>query len=465
MRTRATLQARRPGSKCTESAAPNAAGLFQMRRLILFLLSLAVVLVAGVRETPAVNAVKKALPCVVSIGAERTALANDPYVTRLQDFLSQFMARPRTVQEYSPLGSGIVIDESGLVLTNWHVVRAADGRLQINLKDGVKCEARLIGFDVNSDLCLLKALPEDKDRHFEVASLAKADDLMLGETVLALGNPYGLEHSVSQGLLSALNRSLGEGAEYSDMLQTDAAINPGNSGGPLLNLEGDVIGINQAMRGNAQGIGFAIPVKRIENFIYQWLRPDTFSGLTLGFSIDRCENGVSVSETDGKSPLRKGDVISKVNGRDISRPLDFCKATWNLSGKEPIELTLKGGRRLNIAPRALDDRELVALRLGLSLQKLTPALCSALNIAADTTGLVVSDVLPETEYRTENPQWRNDIGRGDILLALNGRRLKNQAELAGMLRELRAGTVVTADFAALDMARRYVRYKTRIILK
>ena len=416
------------------------------------------------RETPAVNAVKKALPSVVSIGAERTAIANDPYIARLQDFFAQ-MVRPRMVQEYNPLGSGIVVDETGLVLTNWHVVRAAEGRLQINLKDGVKCEAALIGFDVVSDLCLLQIISKEEGRRFDVSSFAKADDLMLGETVLALGNPYGLEHSVSQGLLSALNRSLGEGAGYNDMIQTDAAINPGNSGGPLLNLEGDVIGINQAMRGNAQGIGFAIPVKRIEKFLCQWLKPETFSGLTLGFSINGDANGIEVDYAREGAVLKKGDRIRKLNGKELARKLDFCKATWNLKLGEKVELQLEDGRKIAVSAVKLTDKEIIECRLGLGLQRLSPALCKALKIPENTKGLVISDVLPESEYRTEEQGWRNDIGRGDIILAADGKGLGNVSELAELLRAKRSGQALLADFAVLDMARRYVRYKARFVLK
>ncbi len=436
-----------------------------MRRIGILILLLVFAVTAGVRETPAVTAVRKALPSVVSIGAERTALANDPYVTRLQDFFAQFMRPRRTVQEYSPLGSGIVVDEAGLVLTNWHVVKAAEGRLQINLKDGVKCEAALIGFDVNSDLCLLQIIDNEKNQRFEVASFAKADDLLLGETVLALGNPYGLEHSVSQGLLSAVNRSLGEGTEYNDMLQTDAAINPGNSGGPLLNLEGDVIGINQAMRGNAQGIGFAIPVKRIESFLCQWFAPETFSGYTLGFSIGGDAEGVFVAAAKEGSPLKKGDRIRRLNGKAIVRPLDFCRASWKLAANDNVELQFEDGRKVKIAPAKMDDRAIVERRIGMGLQKLTPALCKALGIPEETKGLVVSDLFQENEYRTEEQGWREDIGRGDILLAVDGKRLNSLAELANILRGKRSGQILTADFAALDMARRYVRYKARLILK
>jgi S1-C subfamily serine protease len=402
---------------------------------------------------------------VVSIGAERTALADDPYVMRLQDFFAQFMRPRRTVQEYSALGSGIVIDEAGLVLTNWHVVRAADGRLQVNLKDGVKCEAALIGFDVNSDLCLLRIISKEEGRHFEVASFARADDLLLGETVLALGNPYGLEHSVSQGLLSAFNRSLGEGSEYNDMLQTDAAINPGNSGGPLLNLEGDVIGINQAMRGNAQGIGFAIPVKRIESFLCQWLRPETFSGCTLGFSIAEDADGVYVIDAKEGSSLKNGDRIRVLDGKAISRKLDFCRASWKLTTDEKVQILLDDGRKMELAPARLGDRELVGRRLDLGLQRLTPALCKALDIPDDTQGLVISDLFPEGEYRTEEQQWREGVGRGDILLAADGKRLNSFSDLADIVRGRRGGEVLLAEFAALDMSRRYVRYRARLILK
>ncbi len=434
------------------------------RHILTFSALLVLTAFAGVRETPAVNAVRKALPCVVSIGSESTVATGDPYIMRLHDFFAQFLHHPRQTQEYTPLGSGIVIDKSGLILTNWHVVRAAEGRLQINLKNDVRCMVDLIGFDINSDLCLIRAR-NSGEVSFEAASFAKAGDLLLGETVLALGNPYGLEHSVSQGLLSALNRSLGGKTEYSDMIQTDAAINPGNSGGPLINLEGDVIGINQAMRGNAQGIGFAIPVKRIEAFLAQWLTPETFSDATAGFSVTSTENGIEVDSAADDCPLKKGDIIRKMQGKNISSLLDFIMLSWQFREGTEIKITLSDGRNVTVTVRKMDDTEIIVRRLGMSMQKLTPALCNALNIPENTKGLVITGVYPEKEYRGNDAKWRSSLRRGDILLAINGTQTDSIGKLADKLRKKNSGSMITADFAAMGRNHRYLRFQTKIILK
>ena len=252
--------------------------------LPLFLLSLTLLAQSEVRITPTVKAVRKAMPWVVSIGTEIDVRVDDPYIVRLNNYFSLRKYKSRIERQYTPLGSGVIIDESGLALTNWHVTRAAD-KLLLKLHNGKSFPAEIVGYDTQSDLCLVRLTGDFKTTPLPAAEFAAPDDLLLGESVITLGNPFGLEHSVSCGVLSAINRELSvTGEPYNDMLQTDAAINPGNSGGPLINLDGNVIGINQAIRSDAQGIGFAIPAKRLETFVSHWLLPETFSNGRLGIS-------------------------------------------------------------------------------------------------------------------------------------------------------------------------------------
>ncbi|NLZ64473.1 MAG: trypsin-like serine protease, partial [Lentisphaerae bacterium] len=170
------------------------------------------------------------------------------------------------------------------MLTNFHVVQRA-GNVEVRLYNGKSYPAVLVGYDQPNDLCLLRLQGDFQGENaLAAASFAQSGDLLLGETVISIGNPFGLEHSVSLGVLSAFNRNFSEGEiSFSDIIQTDAAINPGNSGGPLVNLDGDLIGINLAIRQDAQGIGFAIPLSRIELFLSYWLRPSHFANAYFGF--------------------------------------------------------------------------------------------------------------------------------------------------------------------------------------
>lgn len=428
-------------------------------KLLAFTTLLLTITAAGntVRETPVVRAVKTALPWVVNIGTEVTVRVNDPYIVRLNDYYYK-LYKNKSVSEYTPLGSGIIVDEAGLVLTNWHVTRAAE-KLILRLYDGSTFPANIVGFDAQCDLCLLKLEGDFTQKKLTSATFAKADDLMLGETVITLGNPYGLEHSVSQGVLSAINRSL-ENSSFNDMLQTDAAINPGNSGGPLINLDGDVIGINQAIRSDAQGIGFAIPTKRLEQFLVSWLIPETFSTATMGCTCRMEEDNVVFSNVIRNSPadkagIKDGDIIASVNNRKIYRILDFAMATWPLKEGNKADICLKNGRQLSVTLKKMTADELIAKRLGIRVQKLTKSLNMALELPEDTEGLAVSEIMPEVEYRNEETQLRKYIKRGDLLLYAGEGKVTNINALASVLKDTISGTPLKVGVAIMGNDGRY----------
>ena len=329
-----------------------------LRYLCLFLLlTLASPLCAeqlSARITPAVRAVSKALPLVVKIGSEKYTQFDDPYA----DFFSNFFGKHYNVaKEYYPLGSGVIISENGLILTNYHVVRRA-GTVLVRLWDGQQFVASIVGFDQPNDLCLLKLQGDFQAKPLNAATMAKANDLYLGETVITIGNPFGLEHSVSQGVLSAFNRSFTEGdISFSDILQTDAAINPGNSGGPLVNLDGELIGLNLAIRDDAQGIGFAVPLARIELFLAHWLLPSHFTDTYLGLEANIPEiayrNGLVLPALIPGSPLDKaglkeGDTVASINGQPLQRPIDFSRAVWQWRAGERSEWQTHDGRRFTV---------------------------------------------------------------------------------------------------------------------
>jgi len=233
---------------------------------ILSLLALAGVARPGAPETdPArrsrvVEAVERARPAIVNISTEQVVVQRpmqiDPFFDEF--FRDFFDSRPRRSTRTS-LGSGVIVRSDGTILTNEHVILRG-GRIHVTLADGREFEAKLVGRDPEADLAVLHI---DAGRTLPYIALGASDDLMIGETVIAIGNPFGLSHTVTTGVVSATKRTLQTGGRtYPDFIQTDASINPGNSGGPLLNILGELIGINTAIYGNAHGIGFAIPVDR-----------------------------------------------------------------------------------------------------------------------------------------------------------------------------------------------------------
>ena len=416
---------------------------------------------SNVRLTPTVRAANKALPWVVSIGTEINVRVNDPYLVRLNDYFSTYFVKPRNVREYTPLGSGIIIHQSGLVLTNWHVTRSAETIL-LRTYNGKSHPAKVVGYDTQSDLCLLKASGDFAKEPLEQARLGMPDDVLLGETVITLGNPYGLDHSVSQGVISALNRALGvTGEPFNDMLQTDAAINPGNSGGPLINLDGNVIGINQAIRSDAQGIGFAIPAKRLEAFLSCWLLPETFGDTWLGIDGEEMDDdGVRIKVAEGapaaKAGLKDGDVIAKANGSPVARPLDLNQALWPLRVGDNARFTLSDGREIAVVAGKMPPSVLIMRRLGFRVQKLTKRMNQAMGLPESLKGLAISESAQPLEYRFPDAPWRKYIKRGDIILKVNDKPVESEESLASQLEKSSSGDIIKVSFGILDSNENYV---------
>jgi len=213
------------------------------------------------RRTPLVVAVEKVSPAVVNIYTSEIGRSpRNPFRdfgnNLFDQFFNDFFYQNRNNKK--SLGSGVLIDREGYIITNEHVVARAS-EIHVALSDKREFEARVIGADIKSDLAIIKI---DSKQFLPFVSMGRSDDLMIGEQVLAIGNPFGLRHTVTTGIISALNRNIraGKNKVYSDFIQVDASINPGNSGGPLLNINGSLIGINTAIYQKAEGIGFAIPI-------------------------------------------------------------------------------------------------------------------------------------------------------------------------------------------------------------
>ncbi|MBZ4671783.1 MAG: serine protease Do [Deferribacteraceae bacterium] len=269
------------------------------------------------RETEVVKAVKLIKNSVINIRTEKIVQRDfNPFFD--DPFFGEFFGFKKTYKTES-LGSGFFIDTDGTAVTNYHVIKSAS-KIYAVAGDEVQYEAELIGGDEDLDIAIIKV---KNIKNVTPVTLGTSSDIMLGETVIAMGNPYGLESSVSTGVVSNTNRILNINNSFSTFIQIDAPINPGNSGGPLVNLDGEVIGINSAIYKEAQGIGFSIPIdilKRVTEEItkYGKIRP-TYTGMIIeetkdGLSVEKVDKGSSAE----KIGLRKGDIIYKLNNIPVA---------------------------------------------------------------------------------------------------------------------------------------------------
>ncbi|SVD40927.1 uncharacterized protein METZ01_LOCUS393781, partial [marine metagenome] len=238
------------------------------------------------RRTPIVKAVEGVGTSVVNINTEEAMpVARNPFRDSRSPFFDQFFKGffPRLNNKRRSLGSGVIIHPEGYILTNEHVVAKAT-RIKVTLIDKREFDARLVGADIKSDLAVIKIENKENLPH---VSLGRSDDLMIGETVIAIGNPFGLQHTVTTGIISALHRSIkgSKNRVYRGFIQLDASINPGNSGGPLLNINGSLIGINTAIFKQAEGIGFAIPINKAKRIINDLIRYGKVRRGWLGVSV------------------------------------------------------------------------------------------------------------------------------------------------------------------------------------
>jgi serine protease Do len=357
-----------------------------------------------VRRDAAVEAVQKVIPSVVNIATEEVVPVRDTLDNLFREFFDPYYRQRPPNMQYS-LGSGVIVDQDGYVLTNFHVVSRAR-RVWVKLHDGREFEAEKISGTSVTDLALLKIKSQEKDwGPFTPAAFADDDDLLLGETVLALGNPFGLGISVSRGILSSKSRRPpleGEVLDVMDWLQTDAAINPGNSGGPLVDLRGDLIGINVAIAREGQGIGFAIPVKRVTEAISEMYSPEAMKNLWFGARVrpgrtPLLVTSVQVESPAGQAGLRAGDRILDVNGEAPTGFIDFNRRLFSAGETKKVALQVKRGEetrtiRFQMIPEsAFFNEGLIRKKTGASVQKLTPELARAFGLGR-LSGLMVAGV-------------------------------------------------------------------------
>lgn len=305
----------------TESAVRGWTGRLACRALAALAVGAAAWAGTSERRSPAVAAIQKVQPSVVSITSEKRASSPSRW-----PFSAEESQRPRV----SGMGTGVIIDERGFILTNHHVVDRVQG-IEVHLADGSVYPARVVQQDAAMDLAVLKV---DAGRPLKAVAIGSSADLMVGETVITIGNAFGYENTTSVGVVSALGRNvtLSDEQVYRNLIQTDACINPGNSGGPLVNVDGELIGINVAVRAGAQGIGFALPiddVKRVATEMMSTRRlASTWHGLIAGEVFRGQGRYVVVHDVQAGSPaeaagFQRGDEVVRVGDFEVATPLDI----------------------------------------------------------------------------------------------------------------------------------------------
>ena len=384
------------------------------------------------RRDATVEAVEQVMPSVVNIATETVVEQNDPFEQMLREFWGPYYRRRQPDAQFS-LGSGVVIDEEGYVLTNLHVVRRAT-KVRVILADGREFEAQPIVGNTRMDVALLKLVTNGKVK-FHAVKFAKDDDLLLGETVLALGNPFGLGGSVSRGILSSKNRRPpleNEPLDVADWLQTDAAINPGSSGGPLINLRGELIGLNVTFYREGHGIGFAIPIKQVTEALSQIFVPEVTEAVWFGARIKSGPYPLTVTEVEPDSPvakasLQKGDVIVQVNG---NTPKNFIQCTEWISASPDHEVRLaiqRGVERRNLGARMVPLTQLIRQKLGASVQELARDEQAGRFGFRRREGLLIAEVEPG------GPVDRAELQRGDLINGIEGQATSDLLSAASAL--------------------------------
>jgi serine protease Do len=311
------------------------------------------------RLTPIVLAVRTARVSVVSIKGQKTVTQHsEPGTT------ADASDVPRQV---NGMGTGTIIDERGYILTNYHVVSDVR-RIEVTLDDGRGVVADLVAYDAAADLAVIK-IPASKP--LTVIRLGTSADLMVGESVIALGNAFGYEQTVTRGVVSALGRDVqvSETQSYDHLIQTDASINPGNSGGPLLNIDGEMIGVNVAVRAGAQGIGFAIPIDDALTVAARLLNVQRLRSKWHGL-VTRADDGpdgpLRVTKVEATSPAQRlgiqtGDEIVRIGTQKVSRPLDVERALLDRGTGEAVTVELRRGSQTLSMELALADSQLRAV--------------------------------------------------------------------------------------------------------
>ncbi|HVT87846.1 MAG TPA: trypsin-like peptidase domain-containing protein [Tepidisphaeraceae bacterium] len=394
----------------------------------------------NLRRTTVVEVVEKTKDAVVYISSTKlqaqriNPFGNNPM---FQDFDFGTALVPA-----NSLGSGFIVHSDGYIVTNNHVVDRAR-QITVQLLDGRKFDADVLSADALADLAIIKIKAE---KPLPALELGDSSDLMVGEPVIAVGNPLGFSHSVSTGIVSALHRDLGTAQKpiFTDLIQTDAAINPGNSGGPLLNAYGQVIGINTAIRGDAQNIGFAIQVNKLRDLIPELMSPALVNKLEIPLRLKE-KRAILPPASVVTTVVRESDgaTIRTIDGK---KPYDLVDAYATLLRQEQgksFEVATEGHRPERIEPQAVALPEgLVAAknRLGIVVEQITPRLSAQLKLPIES-GIVITEVAQGSVADNIQLQPR------DIIIWIGPAQINNMQDfLAAMQRLPKQGSVPIAIY-------------------
>jgi len=333
------------------------------------------------------------------------------------DFFERFFGdMPQRQFKQKSLGSGFIISHDGYIFTNNHVVEQAD-KILVKLSDGKEYEAKVIGRDAKTDIALIKIKPNDS---LPVAETGDSEKLRVGDWVLAIGNPFGLEQTVTAGIVSAKGRVIGAGP-YDNFIQTDASINPGNSGGPLFNMEGKVVGINTAIVAQGQGIGFAIPISMAKTILPDLKAKGKVTRGWLGVSVqdisDDIAKSMKIKDKSGalisdvfkgdpadKAGLKAGDIVTEINGKPVKDTHELLMMIAGFRIDETIKIKIVRDGQEKVLPITIAERteksEMASAQqsgeaFGMTVQEITPEIAQHLGLTIKK-GLIVVDVLEGT---------------------------------------------------------------------
>ncbi len=409
-------------------------------------------------------------PAVVNIRTVKTIKGGGPVFRQFQrdprgkegpfkEFFERFFGGEMQKEFKQPsLGSGFIIDRTGYVVTNNHVIEDAD-QIKVKLKDESEFNAAIVGRDPNTDIALLKI---ESSENFATVKLGDSDALQVGQWVVAIGSPFGLEQTVTAGIVSAKGRVIGSGP-YDDFIQTDASINPGNSGGPLLNLQGEVVGINTAIVASGQGIGFAIPINLARDIIVALKDEGEVTRGWLGVAIQdlspemaeyyniESKKGVFVADVFEGDPadqagIQPKDIVLAVNGEKIktSRQLTGIVAKIPVNDSAKIKILRDGREKTFNVKIAKRPEEKLAGRgrspeqtdeFGIRVSDLTPEIAQRFDID-ESVGVIVTQVEPGGKGAGA------DVRVGDIIKEINRQAVKNTTEYQSLLGAIESGEAV-----------------------
>jgi len=376
----------------------------------------------------------------------------DPFGRFFDDF---FKNQPQREFKQSSLGSGFILDKDGYIVTNNHVIDEAD-EIQVKLKDGMEFPAEIIGKDPSTDLALIKI---KADHDLPVLKLGDSDNMEIGEWVLAIGSPFGLEHTVTAGIISAKGRVIGAGP-YDDFIQTDASINPGNSGGPLINMYGEVVGINTAIVAGGDGIGFAIPINIAKAVFAQLKDNGEVTRGWLGVAIQdldedlkgyyNVDTGVLVAEAFEGDPaaeagIRANDIILSINGKAVESSRDLTRLIAGLAvgSKANVEVSRDGKiKTFKVKIGRREDEKMLASgggepghmesKLGIEISDITPDIAKQFNLS-NSDGVIIVDVAPDSKGAEAG------IAKGDIIIEINHQPVKDISDYNKIVESVKDG--------------------------